>query len=118
MIELVHALVDDGVVAWIGDVQKWFCPLCETRLELGSEALAFVQSPGRVPMPVVVHSECREGALLRGKLSKAWDGLDTSARKRAVERLDWVYKEWTWELRKNLPEPDPKPAAAAAPAGS
>ena len=108
-----------GLVEFLGGVQKWFCPICETRIELGSEALTFVSSPKMPPAwPLVVHSECREGLNTRRGFSGAWAGLETAAiEKRARERLETVRGRWVKALRAKLPkpEPDPKPAAAAAP---
>ena len=87
--------VDTDVLQRLGPVQRWWCPFCEERLELGSEALAFVSDSDGPAWPVVVHSNCREGAQLRGSLSSPWDALENhDVRNRARQRVEAAREAW------------------------
>ena len=86
---------DSYVIEFLGNSQKWWCPLCETQLELGSEVVTFVSyADGKVLWPVVVHSECRTGFNARRTLNPAWETLEGAKKGSAVTRMEKARGYW------------------------
>ena len=102
---------DAWVIRSLGNRQKWWCPACDLRVELGTEVLAMVGNDDLGIWPVLVHSECREGIAVRMNMAFVWETLPTrDARMRCRNRIKAARRWWH-----NEPEPDPKPKPAAAP---
>jgi hypothetical protein len=99
--EVLYSAGDQSLTGFLGETQKWWCPLCETQLELGSEVITFVGYPdGSLFWPIVVHSECRTGLNARNSMKYVWGTLSGGdKRAKAVERVENARKDWVAEMQ-------------------